>query len=84
MARKNFQMNIGKNGLTEGFLNQLKNAFENENLVKVVILPSATRDRETAKKMTLEITNFLGEKFTARLIGFTITVQKWRRMKSEK
>lgn len=76
-------MNMGKNGLTPGFLGQLKKEFEHESLIKVVILPSATRDREIAKKMTQEIKDFLGEKYTARLIGYTVTVQKWRKIKGK-
>ena len=83
MNRKNFQMNVGKNGLTESFLEQLKKEFEHESLIKVAILPSATREKEEAKKISEEILTFLGEKYTARLIGFTITVQKWRRIKKE-
>ena len=71
---------IGKNGVTENFIETLKTYFKNHNSVRVSVLKSGTRDREELKKMTEEIPKKLGENFTSRAIGFTIIVRKWRKI----
>ena len=70
---------IGKNGITENFLETLKNYFKNHQNVKISILKSATRDREELKKISEKIIESMGKNFTARTIGFTIVVKKWRK-----
>ena len=72
-------MQIGKNGITENFLETLKNYFKNHQNVKISILKSATRDREELKKISEKILENMGKNFTARTIGFTIVVKKWRK-----
>ncbi len=77
------QLQLGKKGLTKEFLKDLKNRFENSKLtnIKISVLKSARESREDIKKYAEEITGFLGAKFTARIIGFSIFVKKWRRAK---
>ncbi len=70
---------IGKNGITDNFLETLKNYFKNHQNVKISILKSATRDREELKKISEKILENMGKNFTARTIGFTIVVKKWRK-----
>jgi RNA-binding protein YhbY len=70
---------IGKNGLTENFIETLKNHFKNSQTVRISVLKSATRDREELKKMTSEILEKLGKNYTTRIIGFTLVVKKWRK-----
>ena len=70
---------IGKNGITENFLETLKNYFKNHQNVKISVLKSATRDREELKKISEKILENMGKNFTARTIGFTIVVKKWRK-----
>lgn len=70
---------IGKNGITQNFLETLKNYFKNHQNVKISVLKSATRNREELKKIAEKILESTGKNFTTRIIGFTIVVKKWRR-----
>lgn len=70
---------IGKNGITENFLETLKNYFKNHQNVKISVLKSATRNREELKKISEKILEGMGKNFTTRTIGFTIVVKKWRK-----
>jgi len=66
---------IGKNGLTENFIETLKNAFKTHDLIKISVI----QHKEETKKMAEEIVDKLGKKFTYKRIGFTIIVKKWRK-----
>ena len=57
------QMQLGKSGITENFMNSLKNQFKNSQVIKI-------KD---------ELLEKLGKNFTARIIGFTIILRKWRK-----
>ena len=70
---------LGKNGITGNFIESLKNQFNDCKNVKISVLKSLTRDKKEIKKLSDEILEKLGKKYTARLIGFTIVVKKWRR-----
>jgi len=76
---------LGKRKLTEGFINALETTFKNHELVRITALKSGCRDREELKKISQEICTKLGEKmkkdFTAKIVGFTIFVRKWRKLK---
>lgn len=71
---------LGKNGLTEGFLEMLKNAFKTHNSVRVMLLKSATRDRAEAEDIAKNICNSLGKHYTYNIVGFTIFLKKWRKV----
>jgi len=75
------RLQIGKNGLTEAFIEQVKSIFKEEKIIKISILPAATRDREEAKKIAEQLINALGRNYTYKLIGYTLTVRKWRKVK---
>lgn len=70
---------LGKNGITDNFIMTLKSHFKNHENVKVAVLKSGTRDQKELKKMSDEILNKLGKNYTARVIGFTIVIKKWRK-----
>ncbi len=72
-------MQIGKNGLTENLLNNLKNVFRKYENVKISVLKNAGHDREKVREMAEKIRTELGEKFTYRIVGFTIFLKKWRK-----
>ncbi|MGB9707837.1 MAG: YhbY family RNA-binding protein [Candidatus Pacearchaeota archaeon] len=75
---------IGKHGLTPGFIEALEITFKNHELVKIAILKSACRDRDELKKIAEEICSELKKKlnksFTAKIVGFTLYVRKWRKI----
>ena len=73
------QIQVGKNGLTEGIIEQIKKAFKDEEIIKVSILKSACRDKKEAKEIADKIIEALGKNFTARLIGYVVTINKFRR-----
>jgi RNA-binding protein YhbY len=70
---------LGKQGITENFVNGLKGMFENRTNVKVSVLKSAGHEKQKVKEMSEEILDKLGKNYTARVIGFTIVLKKWRK-----
>jgi len=74
-------MQLGKKGLTKEFLEDLKNRFDIRGVdnIKVSVLKSARSSREDVKEYSSSILNFLGAKFTSRVIGFSIFIKKWRK-----
>lgn len=72
-------LQLGKQGITENFLKSVENQFKNHENVKISVLKSATRNREELKKLSSEILEKLGKKYTTRVIGFTIVLKKWRK-----
>lgn len=69
---------IGKQGITDNFIETLKNHFKKSENIKISVLKNATRDRNEVKNLSNNILNKLGKKYTSRIIGFTIVVKKWR------
>jgi len=77
------EVQLGKNGLTKEFLEDLKNRFEVRRVenIKISVLKSARESREDVKEYAKEIIDFLGDKFTSRVIGFSIFIKKWRKVR---
>ena len=73
------KLQLGKNGLTPDFINQVKSIFQNETLIKITILKSACRDKTQAKKIAEDLTDSLGKKYSYKLIGYVITIMKFRK-----
>ena len=73
------QIQIGKQGVTDNFMESLKKQFLKCKTVKISVLKSACRDREEIKKMREKILSDLGNNYTARVIGFKIVLKRWRR-----
>ena len=74
---KRFQ--LGKNGLTNEFINQIKVSFQKEKIVKINVLKAASRNKEEVKKMADELVTQLGEKYKYKLVGYVLTVMKFRK-----
>ena len=70
---------IGKQGITDNFIETLKNQFKKSENINISILKNATRDRNEMKNLSNNILDKLGKKYTSRIIGFTIVVKKWRK-----
>ena len=77
------QIQIGKQGVTDNFIGTLKNQFNNCKNVKISVLKSARKEgkegKQDVKKLSEEILDKLGTKYTARVIGFVIVLKKWRK-----
>lgn len=70
---------LGKNGITEGFIASLQNDFKKNVSIRVSVLKSAGHEREKIKKYSEELLDKLGKNYTARIIGFVIVLKKWRK-----
>jgi len=74
---------LGKNGITENFILSLTNHFKNHDLMKINVLRSAREagkeGKEEARKYADELLKHFGPKYTAKIIGFTIIMKKWRK-----
>ena len=73
------KIQIGKNGLTPEVFEQIKKIFNSSERVKVELLKSACRDRKMAVEIGEKIIEGLGKNFTFKLVGYVLTVQKWRK-----
>jgi len=71
------KIQLGKQGITKNFIETLKSHFKNHKDVKISILKSANRTE--IKNYEQKILKNLGANFTARTIGFTINVKRWRK-----
>lgn len=78
------EIQLGKNGVTENFISSLKTQFNNCNNIKISVLRSFCRDKEELKKVKDKILEKLGDNYTARTIGYTIALKKWRSARKEK
>jgi len=72
---------IGKNGITDNFIETLKIYFTKNRNARISVLKSA--GREDKEKYVEKILNSLGKNYTSRTIGFVIVIKKWRSRKRE-
>ncbi|HEB47339.1 hypothetical protein LCGC14_3065720 [marine sediment metagenome] len=70
---------LGKNRITDEFTETLKNHFKKHDNVKVSVLKSAGHDKEKIKEYSEEILEKIGKNYTAKIVGFTIFIKKWRK-----
>ncbi|MCK5149729.1 YhbY family RNA-binding protein [Candidatus Pacearchaeota archaeon] len=70
---------LGKQGVTDNFIQTLKDHFKKQSNVRISVLRSCCRDKEELKKITLEILEKLGNHYTTKTIGYVIAVKKWRK-----
>ena len=75
------KLQIGKNGLTQGFIEQIKKIFEDKGteFIKVSILKSCCRNKEEAEKIGEKLIGELGKNYTYRLVGYVLSVRKWKK-----
>ena len=75
------RLQIGKNGLTPAFVEQVRSIFDSgEKVAKISILRSCCRDKARAKEMAEELIEALGKKFDYKLVGYVLTVVKYRKV----
>jgi len=73
------RIQLGKKGLTEEFINQARDLFKNEEIIKISILKSACRNKNDAEKLADNLMESLGKNFDYRLVGYVLTVRKFRK-----
>jgi len=73
------QLQLGKNGVTENFIKTMHDHFRKHTNVKVSVLKGAGHEREKVKEYSEEILKGLGKNYTAKIVGFTIFLKKWRK-----
>jgi RNA-binding protein YhbY len=73
------QLQLGKAGLSNAFVEQVKSIFKSEKMVKISILKSACRDKGDAMKIGEDLTEKLGKKFGFKLVGYVLTITKFRK-----
>lgn len=76
-------LQLGKNGLTEQFIEGLRKTFKNRKAVKVSLLRSYSRNKEevrkTAEKLCNELEKLGSIRVEHKIIGFTISLKKWKK-----
>ena len=74
---------LGKQGITDNFINSLQNQFKSKDSVRISVLKSARSEGKEGKKEVKvycdEILERLGNHYTAKIIGFRIILKKWRK-----
>lgn len=74
------QMQLGKNGVTENFIQNIEDHFKHHKIVKISVLRSCCRDRIALKELAEHITGRLGPKYNAKIIGYTIIIKKGKKL----
>lgn len=74
MAEVRFQ--IGKAGVTDGVIHLLESALKNHKSIKIALLKSSKRDKNTKTIIADEILSKLKTPCNYRIIGFTIALRK--------
>lgn len=76
------QIQIGKQGITDNFIETLKNHFKRSRTIKISVLKNARPEGKEGKIKVKEyaetLLKSLGNNYSARVIGFTIALKKWR------
>ena len=70
---------MGKGGLSEAFVGQVRSIFEKERVMKISILKSACRDKKAADEIGRKLVGLLGRKFDYKLVGYVLTIVRYRR-----
>jgi len=73
------RLQLGKNGLTNEFIAQVRAVFEHAEVIKISILKSACRNKDDAKAMAEKLIDTLGKRFVYRLVGYVLTINKFKR-----
>jgi len=71
------EMQLGKSGLSENFIESLRKSFKRHENVKISLLPSFSRDREKIAETADNIISSLNDSrhvYKHRIIGFRINI----------
>ena len=73
------KLQLGKNGLSDAFVEQVRMIFEDARVLKISILKSACRDKKDAEEIGADVVSRLGPKFGFKLVGYVLTVVRYRK-----
>ncbi|NMB66633.1 YhbY family RNA-binding protein [Candidatus Woesearchaeota archaeon] len=73
------EIQLGKSGLTENFIETLKGYFKKNDSVRISVLRSAGHERDKIKEYEQKLLKELGANYTSKTIGFKIILKKWRK-----
>lgn len=73
---KQLSMQIGKQGITDNFIQTLQNAFKTHYTIRISALQSSGRDKDSIVKMADDMVSRLQGNFDYRILGFTIIMKK--------
>ncbi len=79
MKKKQTEFQLGKRGISEEFIETIRDTFKTHESVRISVLKSAGHERNKLKEFSKEILEKLGKNYSSRVIGFTITLRKWRK-----
>ncbi len=79
MPERQGQVQLGKQGVNENFIKTLKNHFNKCKNMKISVLKSVRKNKSDVERISEEILEKLGRNYTARVVGFTIFVKRWRK-----
>ncbi len=73
------RLQLGKSGLSDAFVEQIRNVFEGERILKITILRSACRNKTDADEIGRKLVGLLGKKYDYKLVGYVLTLIKFRK-----
>ena len=73
------KIQLGKKDLTDNFIETLKMHFKTNLNVRISVLKSSTRDKGELKEISNKILEGLGKNYSAKTIGYTIILKKWKK-----
>ena len=76
MIHSTSKFQIGRQGLTEGVIESILLTFKNHKQLRISVLKSSGRDRNSIQKIALAIREKLPFRSNIRIIGFTIVITK--------
>ena len=78
------EVQLGKKGITNEFVKDIEKRLEKHRNItlKVSVLKSARPNGKVdVKRYSGELVSKLGDKYTARTLGFSIFLRKWRKVR---
>ncbi len=83
MKKPPAKFQIGKNGLTDSFLEVLNRSFIDRNSITIVVLKSAGHEKKHVLEIAEKIVEFLGKNYKYRIVGFRIFLRKFKKQVRE-
>lgn len=77
---KQGKIQLGKQGITENFIESLRNHFKKHKVLRISVLKSARAEgkegRDQVKTYAEQLVKNLGENYRAKIIGFIIVLRR--------